>query len=87
MTSIGGVIPYLATPLAADGSIQHAIRLAKNYQYLGSRGIVAVLDAYFPLTDSDIERYFLSIADAINVPIILYTNPNFQRANLFDRCA
>lgn len=145
MTSIGGVIPYLVTPLTNDGAVkadvlralctdliecgvhgltplgstgeyayldnpqkqrvvevvveaaedrvpvipgvagvstQQAMERAKAYEALGVKGIVAILDAYFPLTDVDVERYFLTIADAVSVPVILYTNPNFQRANL-----
>lgn len=59
-----------------------AIEQAKSYERLGVDGIVAVLDAYFPLMEADVERFFASIADAVDLPIILYTNPNFQRSDL-----
>ncbi|HLA20956.1 MAG TPA: dihydrodipicolinate synthase family protein, partial [Pseudolabrys sp.] len=29
-----------------------------------------------------IESYFLSLADAVDIPVVLYTNPNFQRSDL-----
>jgi 4-hydroxy-tetrahydrodipicolinate synthase len=75
-----GRVPVV--PGVASTSIQHAVAEARRYQRQGVRGLVAVLEAYFPLTGGDIERYFLAVADAVDLPIILYTNPNFQRSDL-----
>jgi 4-hydroxy-tetrahydrodipicolinate synthase len=69
-------------PGVASTSIADAVQQAKLYQRLGADGLLAVLEAYFPLQESEVERYFLSIADATDLPIVLYTNPNFQRSNL-----
>ncbi len=71
------VIPGVAATATAD-----AVAQAKQYQRLGADGILAVLEAYFPLKDAQIEAYFRAIADAVDLPVILYTNPNFQRADL-----
>ncbi len=71
------VIPGVASSTTAD-----AVAQAKHYQKLGADGILAVLEAYFPLKDAQIEAYFRAIADAVDLPVILYTNPNFQRADL-----
>ncbi len=71
------VVPGVASTSTAD-----AIAQARTYERLGASGILAVLDAYFPLKDAQVEAYFRSIADAVDLPIILYTNPNFQRADL-----
>src|SRR3954464_8575605 len=49
---------------------------------LGPDGILAILEAYFPLKDAQIESYFRAIADAVDIPVVLYTNPNFQRSDL-----
>ncbi|MEZ5658073.1 MAG: dihydrodipicolinate synthase family protein [Burkholderiaceae bacterium] len=38
--------------------------------------------AYFPLDDAAVCAYFEAIADATELPVVLYTNPNFQRADL-----
>jgi 4-hydroxy-tetrahydrodipicolinate synthase len=54
----------------------------KNYEKLGADGILAILEAYFPLKDAQIESYFRAIADAIDIPVVLYTNPQFQRSDL-----
>jgi len=41
-----------------------------------------VLETYFPLRDAQIESYFRTIADAVDIPVVIYTNPNFQRSDL-----
>ncbi|MER9947209.1 dihydrodipicolinate synthase family protein [Mesorhizobium sp. M0047] len=59
-----------------------AVEMARAYERLGVDGIIAVIDSYFPLASSQIEGYFHAIADAVEVPIVIYTNPNFQRTDL-----
>ena len=54
----------------------------KRWQALGADGILAILEAYFPLKDAQVEIYFRAIADAVDIPVVLYTNPNFQRSDL-----
>jgi 4-hydroxy-tetrahydrodipicolinate synthase len=71
------VIAGVASTATAD-----AIEQAKAYQKLGADGILAILEAYFPLKDAQIESYFRAIADAVDIPVVLYTNPNFQRSDL-----
>jgi 4-hydroxy-tetrahydrodipicolinate synthase len=75
-----GRVPVIAG--VASTSTSDAMGQAKAYSSLGVAGLVVVLETYFPLKDSEVERYFLSIADATSLPIILYTNPNFQRTDL-----
>src|SRR5262249_15848183 len=58
------------------------IEQGKAYQKVGVDGILAILEAYFPLKDAQIESYFRSIADAVDIPVVLYTNPQFQRSDL-----
>ena len=50
---------------------------AKAYQKLGADGILAILEAYFPISDAQVESYFRAIADAVDIPVVLYTNPQF----------
>ena len=45
-------------------------------------GILAILEAYFPVKDAQVESYFRAIADAVDIPVVLYTNPQFQRSDL-----
>jgi 4-hydroxy-tetrahydrodipicolinate synthase len=59
-----------------------AVEQAKRYQSLGANGILAILEAFFPLKDAQIESYFRAIADAVDIPVVLYTNPQFRRSDL-----
>src|SRR5713226_5287954 len=59
-----------------------AVAQAKAYQKLGADGILAILEAYFPLGDAQVECYFRAIADAVDIPVVIYTNPQFQRSDL-----
>jgi 4-hydroxy-tetrahydrodipicolinate synthase len=63
-----------------------AVAQAKSYQKLGADGILAILEAYFPLTDAQVESYFRSVADAVDIPVVIYTNPQFQRSDLSLDC-
>lgn len=71
------VVPGVAASTTAD-----AVRQAKEFAALGCAGILAILEAYFPLDDEAIHDYFAAIAGATDLPVVLYTNPTFQRADL-----
>ncbi len=71
------VVAGVAATATAD-----AVAQARNYQELGADGILAILESYFPLTEPQVEGYFRAIADAVDVPVVLYTNPQFQRTDL-----
>jgi 4-hydroxy-tetrahydrodipicolinate synthase len=66
----------------ASTATAEAVAQAKHYQTLGADGILAILEAYFPLHDAQVESYFRAIADAVDIPVVLYTNPQFQRSDL-----
>lgn len=76
----GGRVPVLAG--VASTSTADAVAQATSYQKLGATGILAILEAYFPLKDSQVESYFKAIADAVDIPVVIYTNPQFQRSDL-----
>ena len=76
----GGRVPVVAG--VASTSTADAVAQAISHQQLGADGILAVLEAYFPLRDAQIEAYFRAIADAVDIPVVIYTNPQFQRADL-----
>jgi len=71
------VVAGVAATATAD-----AVAQAKRYQQLGADGILAIIESYFPLQGPQIEGYFRAIADAVDVPVVLYTNPQFQRSDL-----
>jgi 4-hydroxy-tetrahydrodipicolinate synthase len=75
-----GRVPVVAG--VASTATADAVAQARTYQRLGADGILAILEAYFPLQDDGVERYFRAIADAVDIPVVLYTNPQFQRSDL-----
>jgi 4-hydroxy-tetrahydrodipicolinate synthase len=66
----------------ASTSTADAVAQARGYERLGADGILAILEAYFPLSDAQVESYFRSIADAVDIPVVIYTNPQLQRSDL-----
>src|SRR6201994_1351842 len=75
-----GRVPVIAG--VASTSTLDAVAQAKAYERLGADGILAILEAYFPLSDMQVESYFRAIADAVDIPVVIYTNPQFQRSDL-----
>jgi 4-hydroxy-tetrahydrodipicolinate synthase len=71
------VVAGVAATATAD-----AVAQARLYCRLGADGILAILESYFPLRDAQVEDHFRAIADAVDVPVVLYTNPQFQRTDL-----
>ena len=76
----GGRVPVVAG--VASTTIADATSQARAYERMGCDGILAILEAYFPLADEGVYAYFKAIADAVSLPVVLYTNPNFQRSDL-----
>jgi 4-hydroxy-tetrahydrodipicolinate synthase len=75
-----GRVPVVAG--VASTATADAVAQARHYQGMGADGILAILEAYFPLKDGQVESYFRAIADAVDIPVVLYTNPQFQRSDL-----
>jgi len=75
-----GRVPVVAG--VASTTIADAVAQARDYQRLGCAGILAILEAYFPLDDAGVLDYFRAIAEAVSLPVVLYTNPSFQRSDL-----
>jgi 4-hydroxy-tetrahydrodipicolinate synthase len=75
-----GRVPVVAG--VASTTIVDAVTQAREFQRLGCSGILAVLEAYFPIPDDGVYAYFKAVAEAVSIPVVLYTNPNFQRSDL-----
>ena len=71
------VVAGVASTTIADAQMQ-----AREYERLGANGILAILEAYFPIRDEGVFAYFKAIAESVSIPVVLYTNPNFQRSDL-----
>src|SRR6478736_4730537 len=75
-----GRVPVIAGVAAI--ATADAVNQAVTWERLGADGILAILESYFPLREPQVESYFRAIADAVSVPVVLYTNPQFQRSDL-----
>ena len=71
------VVAGVAATTTAD-----AVAQAKRYAGLGVDGILGILEAYFPIGEDGVVDYFSAIAGASSLPVVLYTNPQFQRSDL-----
>jgi len=75
-----GRVPVVAG--VASTTIADAVIQAREFEQMGCSGILAILEAYFPISDDGVFQYFKAIAEAVSLPVVLYTNPNFQRSDL-----
>ena len=75
-----GRVPVVAG--VASTTIAEAVSQAREFERLGCAGVLAILEAYFPVPDEGVFAYFNAIAEAVSLPVVLYTNPNFQRSDL-----
>ena len=80
VASVKGRVPVVAGVAAT--TIADAVAQARAWAAAGVDGILAILEAYFPLDDAGVVAYFEAIAKAVDLPVVLYTNPNFQRSDL-----
>jgi dihydrodipicolinate synthase/N-acetylneuraminate lyase len=75
-----GRVPVVAGVAAT--TIADAVFQAREMATLGCSGVLAILESYFPVQDEGVYAYFKAIAEAVPLPVVLYTNPNFQRSDL-----
>lgn len=75
-----GRVPVIAG--VASTATADAVSQARDWAALGADGILAVMEAYFPVPEAGVVDYFSAVADATELPVTMYTNPNFQRSDL-----
>jgi len=75
-----GRVPVIAGVAAT--TTREAVALARAVMERGADGVLAVLEAYFPVSEQGVEDYFRAIAGAVDGPVVIYTNPQFQRSDL-----
>jgi 4-hydroxy-tetrahydrodipicolinate synthase len=71
-----------ATVDAVGGRVPVALRQAEALVNLGVDGLIVMLQTQFPVSRAGIERYFRTIAEAVPVPVVLYTNPGLGGADV-----
>ncbi|MEV4610406.1 dihydrodipicolinate synthase family protein [Neorhizobium sp. LMR1-1-1.1] len=81
ISASSGRVPVVAG--VASTSTADAVAQTEYMVNSGVDGILAILEAYFPISDEGVEAYFTAIAKAAKGrPVVLYTNPQFQRSDL-----
>jgi 4-hydroxy-tetrahydrodipicolinate synthase len=73
-------VPVVAGVAAT--TIADAVDQVEAYGSLGVDGILAILESYFPVAEDGVVAYFTAVANTTALPIVLYTNPQFQRSDL-----
>ncbi|MEF2072602.1 dihydrodipicolinate synthase family protein [Consotaella aegiceratis] len=76
-----GRVPVIAGVAAT--ATHDAVAQTDHMVEAGADGILAVLESYFPIGEEGVEAYFTAIARAAKGrPVVIYTNPQFQRSDL-----
>ena len=52
-----------------------SVEWSAEYKKLGVAAVVAHVPSYYPLSDQEIENYFLRLADNVQLPLVLYNIP------------
>ena len=75
-----GRVPVVAGVAATTTA--EAERQTRAFAAMGCDGILAIMEAYFPVSEEATYGYFRAISEASELSVVLYTNPNFQRSDL-----
>lgn len=75
-----GRVPVVAG-VAATATAE-AVQQARELEAMGVDGLLAIMQTYFPIPEAGVVSYFTQIARAVSCPVVLYTNPKFQKGQL-----
>lgn len=78
--AVDGRVPVI--PGVGGFSTREAVAQAQAAVEAGAEGLVVILQQYFPLKPADVEGYFTAVAEAVDVPLCVYTNPGLLGAEL-----
>jgi 4-hydroxy-tetrahydrodipicolinate synthase len=75
-----GRVPVVAGVAATTTA--EAVRQSREFDSMGVDGILAIMETYFPIPEAGVGSYFTEMAQAVSCPVVLYTNPKFQKGDL-----
>lgn len=77
---VNGRIPVIAG--TGSNFTEHAIEMSKAAEAAGADGVLCVTPYYNKATQKGLVKHFYAIADAINIPMILYSVPGRTGVNI-----
>ena len=72
------------TPGVGSSHPAESIQLAEKAKALGCDGVVIAPPYYYPLSQQMVEKYYETIIDAVEIPVILYNIPLFTQPLGYD---
>ncbi len=75
-----GKIPVIAG--AGSNDTKHAVKLSKEAEYVGADGLLCVTPYYNKTNQDGLKLYYKRIADAVDIPIIMYNVPSRTGVNI-----
>ncbi|MFQ5915019.1 MAG: 4-hydroxy-tetrahydrodipicolinate synthase [Nitrospinota bacterium] len=70
---VAGRVPVLAG--TAGCSTREAIALSQDAQQAGASAAILTPTYYFKIPAEGLKRHFLDVADALDIPVVVYNNP------------
>ncbi|NPV07652.1 MAG: 4-hydroxy-tetrahydrodipicolinate synthase [Anaerolineae bacterium] len=77
---VQGRVPVIAGTAAC--STREAIDLSEDAQAIGADAVIVTAPYYFGLPPSSLERHYRELAEAVDIPIVVYNNPLYTGNNL-----
>lgn len=77
VAAVAGRVPVLAG--VADTSTTRVLRRVRETTRLAVDALVVLPPYYYLCRQDEIERYFLAVADASTVPVVVYDNPKLAK--------
>ena len=65
-------------PMVGSTNNRESVELAKHAQSVGAKAVAAVGPFYFTHKNDDLRCFYKDLIEAVNIPVYLYNNPNFQ---------
>jgi len=73
LQQVAGKIPVIVN--IAEQSTTEAVRLAQQAESRGANGLMLLPPMRYKATDDETVAYFVSVAEAVSLPIMIYNNP------------
>ncbi len=80
VSHVKGKVPVIAG--AGSNNTEHAVKLAKNAQKAGADGLLVVTPYYNKTSARGLTEHFTSIADSVDIPLVLYNVPSRTGMNI-----